>query len=228
MEINTTIRRAQVYRFLSGAFLYPSENWLEDAPLLAAILADLEFNQAELPVQSIPLPDLQTAYRRAFGVTGSLCYETEYGLPHEFRQSQEMADLNGFYRAFGFSIGGPVRERPDHLAVELEFMYVLALKEAFAAEQAMMEQVEICRQAQRKFLQEHLSRWLDWFAQSLALNAGGEGVYPALARFAAAFVKADAARMGAQPVEQRLAEVEHTPFDADFSCATCPVAEMMS
>lgn len=228
MNIEITVRRAQLYRFLSSAFLYPTENWTEDMPLLSRILADLEFSQTNLSIQPIPLPDLQMAYRRAFGITGSLCYETEYGLPHEFRQSQEMADLNGFYRAFGFTIGGLVRERPDHLAVELEFMYTLALKEAYAGNQNLPEQLEICLQAQRKFLQEHLGRWIEWFAQSLALNADSQGIYQTLAHFAAAFVRADAARLGVQPEPQPLSDVKHTPFDPNFSCAACPVAEIIS
>jgi TorA maturation chaperone TorD len=203
-------------------------NWTEDTPFLAEILADLELNQMGLPVQTMPLPDVQAAYRRTFGVTGSLCYETEYGLPHEFRQSQEMADLNGFYQAFGFTNGGIVRERSDHLAVELEFMHILALKEASAANQGLLEQVEICRQAQGKFLQEHLGRWIDWFTKSVGGQVGEEAVYALLACFAAAFIKADAARLGTLLEERQVNEISHTPFELDFSCATCPAAEMGS
>ncbi|MFQ5613059.1 MAG: molecular chaperone [Anaerolineae bacterium] len=226
MNIDLAIRRAQVYGFLSEAFLYPAEeNWTEDIALMAGILADLDFCQVDLSLQPVALPDLQATYRRAFGVTGSLCYETEYGLPHEFRQSQEMADLSGFYHAFGFTIGGPIRERPDHVAVELEFMHVLALKEAYAADRGVAEQVEVCVEAQRKFLQEHLGRWIGLFAQSLALNAG-DGVYANLVRFAADFIKADAARLGVQLPPPRIGEVKHTPFDPDFSCATCLATEL--
>ena len=36
----TALRRAQVYHFLSQAFLYPDENWVEDLPLLAEILEE--------------------------------------------------------------------------------------------------------------------------------------------------------------------------------------------
>lgn len=225
MNIDTVIRRAQVYRFLADAFLYPHENWTEDAPLLNDILNDLNPEQTKLSIQPTPLPQLQDAHRHAFGLTGSLCYETEYGLPHEYRQSQELADLSGFYRAFGFTLGGPIRERPDHLAVELEFMHVLALKEAYAANQGVAEQIEVCIEAQRKFLQEHLGRWIDLFTHSLALNAG-QGVYSTLAQFAAGFIKADAAQLGAQPEPHRPGKVKHTPFDPDFSCATCLTAEM--
>ena len=43
MTTETAIRRAQVYRFLADVFLYPTENWLEDLPLLADIARDLNF-----------------------------------------------------------------------------------------------------------------------------------------------------------------------------------------
>jgi DMSO reductase family type II enzyme chaperone len=225
MNADLAIRRAQIYSFLSDAFLYPDENWSDDVPLLGEILSQLSFAPIHLAIQPLELAELQAAYRRTFGATGSLCYETEYGLPHEFRQSQELADINGFYRAFGFSIGGPVRERPDYLAVELEFMGVLALKEAYAAKDGLVEHFEVCFEAQRKFLQDHLGRWVDMFAQSLALNADG-GPYQALARFCALFVNADAARLGVLLERRQPTEAKHTPFDPDFSCQSCPMAEV--
>src|SRR4030067_283699 len=133
MNVVPAVPRAQVYSFLSDAFLYPDENWCEDVPLLGEIISGLDFAPTALAIRPVELARLQAAYRRTFGAAGSLCYETEYGLPHEFSQSQELADINGFYRAFGFTIGGQVRERPDHVAAELEFMSILALHEAYAA-----------------------------------------------------------------------------------------------
>jgi DMSO reductase family type II enzyme chaperone len=231
MNIDIAIRRAQVYRFLTDAFLYPSDNWPDNLPLLAAILHDLGLRIADfqLPARrasSRQLPDLQAEHRRAFGLTGSLCYETEFGLPHEFRQSQELADLAGFYRAFGFNVGGRVRERPDHLAVELEFMHVLALKEAFAHDKGIAEQAEVCAEAQRRYLQDHLGRWIAPFAESLARSAKN-GLYVALARFAAAFVLADAERLGAQVGPRQLAGVRPTPLGPDLSCEGCLAAERL-
>jgi DMSO reductase family type II enzyme chaperone len=232
MNTDTAIRRAQVYSFLSDAFLYPDENWCEDVPLVEEILSGLDWISPGLAIQPPELAELQAAYRHAFGATGSLCYETEYGLPHEFRQSQELADISGFYRAFGFTNGSRVRERPDHLAAELEFMSILALKEAYTVKDGLVEHFEVCLEAQRKFLGDHLGRWIDKFAQSLALDGDG-GPYQALARFCALFVNADAARLGVLLEPGELAGAKHTPFDPDFSCAPpmghcagCPVAEV--
>lgn len=224
MHVETALRRAQVYSFLAGAFLYPDDNWTEDIPHVSRILDNLDFVQAKLDVQPVRLDELRAAHRSAFGVTGSLCYETEYGLPHEFRQSQELADITGFYRAFGFKIGNKVRERPDHLAVELEFVHVLAAKEAFAVARNLNAHVEVCIDAQRKFLQDHLGQWIGLFAQSVSLNTNG--AYLTLSEFAATFVKADADRLGISLTPRSLKTVPHTPLGPSLACGDCPVAQM--
>jgi nitrate reductase assembly molybdenum cofactor insertion protein NarJ len=233
--IEQTIQRAQVYYFLSHAFLYPQTSWLEQLPDALRIMQSLgmqdEFNAANA-MEDHDLPALQTQHRLAFGLTGSQCYETEFGLPHEFRQSQELADIAGFYRAFGLQTGAAVRERPDHLATELEFMYLLMLKEAYAATNSMPEQAEICIDAQRKFLQDHLARWIGPFCRSLERSIDErlgkdslQSPYVTLARLAEAFISAEAARLGVIPAIQPAAEVKPTPYNPDYSCAGCAVAE---
>lgn len=220
------VYRAQVYAFLSAVYLYPFENWSEELPLAAAAAGRVAGAPAWPTLQPLPLKDLQAAFRHGFGAAGSLCYETEYGLPHEFRQAQELADIRGFYRAFGFDMGGAVRERPDHLAVELEFLHVLALKEAHARLNGVAEQVEVCVAAQAKFLGDHLGTWVDLFVQSLALNTE-DAPYLPLAHFTAAFVQAEAARLGVTLTLRSRKEVKHTPFDSDFSCAACPIVDLV-
>ena len=226
MNSEQSLRRAQVYGFLSGCVPYPAENWLDDGDAVADIMRGLGDPMPRWAyAEPLSLDALQEAHRLAFGATGSLCYETEYGLPHEFRQSQEMADIAGFYRAFGFDTTGPTHERPDYLGAELEFMCVLALKEANARARGMDEQVEICVDAQRKFVQDHLGQWINLFAQGLAHNVPGSP-YTALGRFAADFVAAEAARLGAQPEARHASQVLPTPLAPDLSCEACPAMTM--
>ncbi len=222
MDFDSTIRRAQVYAFFSHTFLYPSDNWTADLPQAKKTLDALYCTPDSTALQRLELTELQASYRRTFGAGGSLCYETEYGLPNEYRQSQELADIAGFYRAFGFVTGGPARERPDHLAVELEFMYVMALKEAYAAQNTMAEQREICRVGQQKFLVDHLGKWIQHFARSI--EAQGHPPYVQIACLTAAFVQADAACLGVALKPLQLADLRPTPFDPDFSCAGCGCA----
>ena len=228
------LERAKVYRFLAEAFLYPTEVWPDDLPLLADILAGMGWGDPDalpIPARDLTLDRLQAEHRRTFGTAGSLVYETECGLPNEFQQSQEMADIAGFYRAFGLMLGGAVRERPDHIAVELEFMHVLALKEAFALERGLAEQKEICIDAQGAFLRDHLAGWTGLLAEAVAKLGsllpeapGPESLYPRLARLAHQFVLADAERLGMAPEAKAVAGLRPTPPAPDLSCDGCPVA----
>jgi DMSO reductase family type II enzyme chaperone len=225
MNSQLALRRSQLYRFLADAFLYPNEDWTLDAPLLEPTLDELGLSDQELDWGPIDLADLQAEHRHVFGLTGTLCYETEYGLPHEYRQSQEMADIAGFYRAFGFENGGVIRERPDYLPAELEFMHTLTLKEAYAREADQVEHVEVCVDAQRKFLRDHLAHWLPLLGKRLEQLAV-EGVYADLTTLTTAFVAAEADRLDAQPEPFRGPEIKATPFNPDFSCGDCPAADL--
>lgn len=223
-EKDKALYRSQIYSFLAEAFLYPAEWWAEDVVFLNEVLKKLGWQIAPLTLPSLSLAEWQEAHRRTFGAAGSLCYETEYGLPHEYRQSQELADLGGFYHAFGFEVGGAKRERGDHIAVELEFMYVLALKELLAYTNQQPEKVEICTSAEALFLQDHLGRWFALFGQGLRVNAP-HSPYLALADFAQQFVAADMQRLGVEVTPVVIDQVQHTPYDNDFSCATCDIAQ---
>lgn len=233
------IRYAQVYRFLADAFLYPEDNWLEDLEYLNRALENLKIPPLNAGSSDWDLQTLQAEYRRVFGLTGSLCYETEYGLPHEFRQSQELADLAGFYQAFGFKVGGRVRERPDHVAVQMEFMYLLALKEALAISQANFDQVEICQDAQGSFLTDHLGQWLYFFAEALIKSVeasltsetagmktrtGEKSPYAALAHLVIHMVESQANHLGVQLERKSLAGVAPTPIGPEISCDECPIS----
>lgn len=217
-------RRAQLAVFFSNAFLYPQENWLDDLPLVLPLAAELGLPQPLFAWAGQTLEDLQGEHRRCFGIVGSLCYETELGLPHEFRQSQEMADIAGFYRAFGFNVGGRVRERADHIATELEFLSVLALKEARAHEQALLEHVEVCEDAQRKFLLDHVGVWVDALAEALTLTAD-PSPYVTLARWLVAFIHAEAVRLNITLAPRPLKRAQATPPPQPMDCGGCPLTE---
>ncbi|MFN3478975.1 MAG: molecular chaperone [Thermodesulfovibrionales bacterium] len=90
----------------------------------------------------------------------NLLYEGNY--LHPFNSYEEMADIAGFYRAFGFDFDG---ERPDHLSLELEFMRILSLKEAMALQEGDQEKLDVTTNAERKFLSSHIGRWTEALLQ---------------------------------------------------------------
>jgi TorA maturation chaperone TorD len=164
-----TLSRAILYRLLSLACDYPTPDTctalrgVADAAVVAAdvIGAGIASEVRHLCSVLRERDDeaLERAHTAVFTLTTSeLCpaYETAYTAKHLFQVSEQMADVAGFYRAFGVE---PHGERPDSLAMELEFGYLLALKEAYALEHHGRAQVAICRKAERAFFRDHLGRW---------------------------------------------------------------------
>ncbi len=117
-------------------------------------------------------------------------YEMEYGRNEIIRQASDLADLAGFYRAFGLEIAKDATGRPDHVTAECEFMSALCLKEAHAYVQGDKGNADICLDAERAFLRDHLARWLPAFAHHVQ-EADTDGWFAAFARFADVFVKAE-------------------------------------
>ena len=136
---------------------------------------------------------LQHRYDDLFGhaVRGPCpAYEMEYGRHEIIRQASDLADLAGFYRAFGLEPAAGANGRPDHITAECEFMSALCSKEAHAHAQDDKKNADICLDAQRAFLRDHLARWLPALAHRVQ-EADGDGWFGALTRFADAFVKAE-------------------------------------
>ena len=138
-------------------------------------------------------------YEQTFGLlVSSNCppYETEYiDSKFTFQRSQGLADIAGFYQAFGLDPSTPHPERHDHLALEVEFSaFPLRLdRAANVSDHAdRIEQSAVCRAAQRKFLAEHLVWWVPTFARLLSLR-DPEGFYGATSRFLAALIAAERA-----------------------------------
>ena len=75
--------------------------------------------------------------------------------------------MGGFYSAYGIEVSDTNTERVDFIGTELQFMAYLTLNEAYAIEAGDVDQLEICRDVQRKFLRDHLGRWVDAFTQAL-------------------------------------------------------------
>ena len=148
--------------------------------------------------------------------TTILCpiYEAEYDRNRAVSQGPTLADIAGFYRAFGLEL--VVSERPDHLALELEFMSVLAYKEALAGQNNLAEQAEICRDAQKKFLEAHLGRWVGIFAETV-MRTSQLKFYRDLARELKAFLETECALLGAQP--QLITERPPDKETADVRCS---------
>ncbi len=60
---------------------------------------------------------------------------------------------------------------PDHISVELEFMQQVILREEKAWEEADTETAYDCRRLEKKFIEEHLFRWIPIFCDKVIREA---------------------------------------------------------
>lgn len=238
-DLKNNLVRSRIYSDLSILFHEPTpEAWqaLESGRLIQNLS---EFRQAGSGSQAMAdlslenpasLPVLHEEHRHVFGHTSSQeypPYETQYGSAHVFMQTQDMADIAGFYKAFGLSAGREIRERVDHLSLELEFMSFLACKQSHACCYGSQEQVRICHDAQKRFLEEHLARWIPAFASKLGQYAP-DSFFSHLATLLKSFVAADAALLGANPSPLRAMDTQIPPFEVEGAAAcgeteSCPL-----
>lgn len=156
---------------------------------------------------------LNEAFERTFGLLVSAAcppYETEYiNGKLTFQRSQALADVSGFYSAFGLEPSLQHPERPDHIVLELEFMAFLLAQERRAPDGCSavapaadagetpapqgaraFERAAVCCRAQQKFLSEHLAWWTPAFAVLIA-REDPQGFYESAGVFLAALIGAE-------------------------------------
>lgn len=153
--------------------------------------------------------------------------EIEYGdlKADPLFQPHRLADLAAFYRAFGVEVSDDAGERHDHICIELEFMCVLAAKEAYALEHQLdAAELALCRDAQRKFLREHLGRWTPAFTRRLAA-ASVDPALNALAAFTRAFIETECARFNVNAGSEELL-LRPVDESADSMCGSCGIAQL--
>lgn len=78
-----------------------------------------------------------------------------------------LADINGFYHAFGFNPSGETGEKSDHVVIELQFVALLLVMAAEAAARGNTEHESVTRAALRSFTQDHIGLWVDIFSNRL-------------------------------------------------------------
>jgi TorA maturation chaperone TorD len=253
------LARECLYRFLAAALADPYGTvWSlvqdQENQTLACTAADLLRSEAgtvaerlgfgELSPQRLdlrplvaelrrPVEELRAEYDRLFGlVLARECppNETEYHPSSEpFFRSQQLADIAGFYRAFGLDPSSADAERPDHLGLELEFMALLLMKKRLTLASPdegpeAAERARVCDEAQRNFFREHLAWWVPAFATGLRRKAG-HGFYAAAGQVLAALVPAERSRLGVDtpPVPVQPARIERPEEQA--GCAGCSAQE---
>lgn len=145
-----------------------------------------------------PLMKLSVDYTRAFLGSGIDTYSAAY--PFESVYTSEKRLLMGdardevlaIYRSCGLEKSESWTVGEDHVAVELEFMGVLAHRAAAALRAGDEERAFSLINTQRNFMDDHLASWVPVFLEDVRRFAA-TAFYQGLADLAQGFLKEDAA-----------------------------------
>ncbi len=204
------LARQELCRFLAGCYYEPGQEFSEER-LFDSILAAAERISPELAdaarrlgaaFADAPLQDLLVDYTRLFlGAPEALAkpYASVWlsGQPELMQES--VVELVRLYEQGGFDVDPGFHDLPDHVAVELEFLYLLLYKlnqASAAGDAAGVAETAGLREA---FLSGHLGRWLGPFILAVHDNAQCE-FYRELAEITELFVRLEG---------QRAAQVTH-------------------
>ncbi len=179
--VQRLLGRSALYEVLALALAYPAAETLERAGVLLADLqdhpavADRGLAQAAATLlAALEDVDAERVAPVHFALfEGSvLCspHETEY-IRDPLAKAAQLADIAGFYAAFGLKVSRDHQTTPDEICTEVEFMSLLVRKEAYALIRGWSEHQQVARDASRRFLEAHLGRWTGAFAGSLCTHA---------------------------------------------------------
>lgn len=144
-------------------------------------------------------------------------YETEYGRMRGLAKGNDLADLAGFYKAFGLDLDGTAHELHDFLPVELEFVAVLLAKEHLLATRGDGEGVSVVSGARRAFLAAHLGP----FAPAVAGLVADDPTYGPVFSWVAGLVAEECSALGVHPTA--LEVIADDEARRDLRCGSLPV-----
>jgi DMSO reductase family type II enzyme chaperone len=233
-EREQLLAEAALFRLIAQAFSYPEPELVcsvrcnalelaaaamrgELAPALAPALRALGRAWRAAPAQGLAIE-----YSRLFLGAGLVpLREGGYGGGLRFAgQPVDIADLNGFYLAFGFALSESAPTPPDHLGAEIEFVSLLHLKKAHALERRRARDASTVDHALGRFLEDHLGRWVPSLEAALR-EAEASAPYAILAEVMKKAVTAECTRLGVKPHLARRGTADD-PIGGD--ALVCPLA----
>jgi TorA maturation chaperone TorD len=198
-EQDRGIAREDLCRFLAACYYEPGPKFSEEKlfasmtraaaclhPELAVHARKLEGSFSEEGPEQL-LPD----YARLFlgppqpraAPYGSVWLEDDKRV-----MSESTFAATGLYRELGFELDEDFREPPDHIAAELEFLYLIIFRENEARRAGDAEALQQAADLKQRFLDQHLARWLKPFAAAVR-NGAQSAFYPELAELTVRFVE---------------------------------------
>jgi putative dimethyl sulfoxide reductase chaperone len=198
-ELQIAVAREDLCRYLSACY-YEPEAAFEDEGMFAALLAAAKLAGPDLvpsaerlgqEFRRTSIDELLLDYSRLFigpmqilaKPYGSVWLDEEKTL----MGNSTMALLE-LYREADFEMDEEFKELPDHIAVELEFLYQLLFRENEARMINDEQILSVIHTLRQRFLSQHLGAWITRF--SAAIKEGAQSsFYRELADLTEVFVK---------------------------------------
>ena len=197
--------REDLCRFLAACYYEPSQEFAEerlfDSMLNAARLLDPELaliaGRLEQDFAAQDLETLLVDYTKLFiGPPQPLARpHGSFWLTGETTLWQEatLAVLH-LYEEAGFDLDEEFRDAPDHVAVELEFLYLLTFRQNEAHGAGLTDVLRDWEQLERLFLAQHLGAWIKPFSAAVKAEAA-TAFYRDLAELTERFVLSEKANI---------------------------------
>lgn len=191
--------RQDIYQALAGCYCLPQNRLNENLFCLKNRLKQI--NSPALPyadnmiseMDSRPIDLLVVEYTRLFIGPFSLP-APPYGSVYIEKERKVMGDSTmdalKRYQQFDLDLASGLKEVPDHITIELEFMYFLISKEIESILSSDPELSQVYLTAQTSFLTDHLNGWIPDFTKNMITHSGIE-FYRSLAKMTKIFVSED-------------------------------------
>lgn len=163
-------QRADSYKFLSECYYLPDETLIQKvigvagtdqffAELCSCVSSDLVLESLKIDFTRLfvgPFKVLAPPYGSIYLEDGKIMGESTI-------------DVRDWYEKEGLDV--VINDAPDHITMELEFMYFLVTKQTQATNAGNLQDIQLYQQKQASFLYSHLSRWIPQFVKNVQENA---------------------------------------------------------
>ncbi len=189
-EINETIQRGDCFKLLAACFYEPDRAlFIEEkvggklgllfdnlAPNIADTARRMQKVIEELDQEKMSI-DHATLFVGPFELLAAP-YGSVYIEKNRRVMGESSVNAARYYQEADLSVD--IKEPPDHIVIELEFMYYLCSKEASAAQNGLSDDVNHFREMQARFYHRAMKPWVGEFCA--AIRAGTDnGFYVNLA-----------------------------------------------
>ena len=163
MEIKVLENSTLLYKYFAESFYYPDENQV-------AQIQDLSLNidESNRILFEEGIPDLQIEYSRLFVGPFKVAappYGSVYLEDGNKIYGDSTMDVISVYE--GESLQVDLKEPPDHIAIELEFISYLIYKQIESYGEGNLELASSYFNKQLHFLNRHLAKWVDSFCDKV-------------------------------------------------------------